>query len=103
MDGTLGREGSRGRQILKPLYAYAEAGKGSDYDVPTIPRVSDSFGNEVHPDPNDRESIFSLDEAPAQWLRSDDMLTAEVEVDPSFPENAYDVNSRVIGTGENRK
>lgn len=72
---------------------YQDMGLESDYNVPTILRVSDNLGNSfersqlciVH---DGGIGMFLADKVS---LRPGDVLTLEVEIDPSFDPTTYDI------------
>ncbi len=75
---------------------YTATGMQEDYNVPLILKVTDSFGNVFH-----RNELFyspfgylvkSYKEERQYFLRPGDVLTVEVEVDPSFDPSEYTVN-----------
>jgi len=69
----------------------ATLGEGNGYNCPTIVRIIDSFGNDLRPDIW-LITTFSLYHTPAHWLRPGDLLSIDVEIDPAFPENMYEIS-----------
>lgn len=69
-------------------YYYME-GKQQEYNVPQITKITDSFGNViVRKDFNQFETHF-FDKDPKFHLRPGDILSIEVEVDPSYTDAKY--------------
>ena len=68
---------------------------GKQYNVPTIIKITDSLGNDIHVNQIERDSkgkgIFDLRKNTKNDLHPGDKLRIEVEVDPSFPPNDYNV------------
>lgn len=82
---------------------YIERGMQSEYNVPTILKVVDSFGNTLtrsqfgeHPGGG---ILRSLADVPQFSLRPGDVLTIELEIDPAFPTDGYRLRWDVPGTG----
>ena len=75
---------------------YSNRNMSEEYNVPLILKVIDSFGNTLHRDQFQKVydgGIFkNLAEEPKYYLRSGDVLTIEVEVDPSFSEDEYEIS-----------
>jgi len=68
---------------------------GKHYNVPTIIKITDSLGNNIHVNQIVRDSegkgMFDLRENIKNYLRPGDKIRIEVEVDPSFSSNDYKV------------
>lgn len=75
---------------------YSNRNMSEEYNVPLILKVIDSFGNALHRDQfqnvHDGGIMKNLSEEPKYYLRSGDTLTLEVEVDPSFSEDEYEIS-----------
>src|SRR5438309_1221643 len=85
--------------VIDSLKAYyAGRGQESEYNVPTIVRIVDSFGNQIFPQQVRIRTVF-LQENRENWLRPGDTLTIEAEVDPAFSPTEY-VVQWFIGLGE---
>jgi len=70
---------------------YSMEGKQQEYNVPQIIKITDSFGNVIiRKDFNKFEHYF-LDDNPKYYLRPGDILSIEVEVDPSYTEAKYQI------------
>ena len=71
----------------------------SDYNAPTIIRVTDSRGFVFHDAQVKRDAtgrgVVNLAEDSAAWLRVGDTLGLEVEVDPSFSPDDYRIEWRI--------
>lgn len=74
---------------------YTRKNMDSEYNVPLILKVIDSFGNVFH-----RNQLYSVHDGgigkhffddSAYYLHVGDILTLELEVDPSFNENEYTI------------
>jgi hypothetical protein len=72
---------------------YFKLQKESEYNVPRIIKVTDSFGNTIHSNEMGENASFSwfLDDNQKNYLRPGDNLTEEVEVDPSFDPSLYTI------------
>lgn len=74
---------------------YMERGMNNEYNVPTIIKVSDSFGNIFHRDQfspvHDGGIIKSFAQDRQYDLRPGDILTIEIEVDPAFDPASYTI------------
>ncbi len=77
---------------------YRDKNMEEEYNVPLILKVTDSFGNSFHrhqfQECHDGGIMKNLSEDPKFYLRPGDMLTLEVEVDPSFSEDEYSITWR---------
>lgn len=83
--------------ILKSLQDfYRKQAMAYLYDAPLIIRMSDSLGNVRHraagTEIQDFNHGYMSDEA--SYLRVGDLLTVEVEVDPAYPPESYDIHWR---------
>lgn len=72
-------------QSLKEYYKMNHLEK--EFNVPSIIKATDSFGNVFHF--NDDQKRYFLEKSPEFYLRPGDTLTIELEIDPSFPESEY--------------
>lgn len=84
--------------VIDSLKAYyAQKSIASEYNVPTILVVKDSFGNILHA-PNMRYNGLykqaSFNKEPKLFLRPGDTLSLEIEVDPSFSSSEYTLKWR---------
>lgn len=73
---------------------YREAGMEKQYDCPLILKVSDSFGNALVRSQfnlTGREGYLSFTDKSDYFLSPGDILTLEVEVDPSYDTSSYTV------------
>jgi hypothetical protein len=77
---------------------YREIGMENDYNVPTILRVSDNLGNSF-----ERSQLSNVnDGCKAMYLhnkvslRPGDVLTVELEIDPSFEPETYDIEWKAL-------
>ena len=71
---------------------YQKTGKEKDYNVPTFVKLADSLGL-VHHFSSGGSNWFDLDkECSDIRLRSGDVYRVEVEVDPTFDSNGYEVD-----------
>lgn len=74
---------------------YTRKGMDNDYNVPLILKVTDSFGNvyhRAHMDVlHDGGVIKNFTADAAFYLRVGDVLTLELEIDPSFDERDYSI------------
>ncbi len=72
---------------------YSELGMQQEYNVPLILKVTDSFGNVFTRSQFDRchdgGIMLSFFDKPNMFLRSGDILTLELEIDPSFDPSSY--------------
>ncbi|MDT0163517.1 hypothetical protein [Bacillus sp. AG4(2022)] len=78
---------------------YRKKGLNVIYNVPTIMKFVDSFGNEVHRnqmvDTGVGCGIKQFHENEEFFLRPGDYLSIEVQIDPNFEEESYDVEWRI--------
>jgi hypothetical protein len=78
---------------------YRKKGLYVIYNVPTIMRFNDSFGNEIHRnqmiDTGVGCSIRQFHETEEFFLRPGDYLSIEVQIDPNFDEKSYDIEWRI--------
>lgn len=82
--------------IIDSLKAYyLDKGMQNIYNVPQILKVTDSFGSVFYFNKKyeTRSGIFFIDETKnyEKWLRPNDTLSLEIEVDPSFDITDYDI------------
>lgn len=79
--------------VIDSLKGYfAEAGAGGEYNVPTVVRMSDNLGNVFHASQIVRNSTGSGGVPIALGpLRPGDVISVEVEIDASFPEDSYKI------------
>jgi hypothetical protein len=74
---------------------YSLKSMDNEYNVPLILKVTDSFGNIFHRNQlgtvHDGGIAKQFFDDPKYHLRVGDVLTLEVEVDPSFPEEEYTI------------
>lgn len=68
---------------------YAMEGKQQEYNVPQIIRITDSFGNVIIRKKFDLVEHHNFTNNPKCHLRPGDILSIEVEVDPSYTEAKY--------------
>ncbi|MEJ1471814.1 MAG: hypothetical protein RPU59_12215 [Candidatus Sedimenticola sp. (ex Thyasira tokunagai)] len=75
---------------------YSSRSMEEEYNVPLILKVIDSFGNAFHRNQfqnvHDGGIMKNLSEDSRYYLRPGDTLTLEVEVDPSFSEEEYEIS-----------
>ncbi|WP_306114818.1 MULTISPECIES: hypothetical protein [unclassified Roseovarius] len=80
---------------------YKELGMTEEYNVPSVIRIRDSFGSltpkQPRP-PHARTTKERRNKDQSSYLRPGEVLTIEVEVDPSFPSDSYEINWSVGGT-----
>lgn len=76
---------------------YKSENMQEEYNVPTIFQIKDSFGNIIEHKQFSFFKSFSLKDDPKSVLRSGDLFSLEVEVDPSFQENEYSIEWRIAG------
>ncbi len=76
-------------------YYFEEKNMTKEFNVPTIIKVTDSFGNEVIPSDNEETVIFRLS-APStknpKVLYLGDQFSLTLEIDPSFQETDYHID-----------
>lgn len=82
--------------IVESLREYFRSlGMNNDYNVPTIIRLTDSFGNRFHrnqlPMVHDGGIQCNLTNNATFWLRPGDVYTVEIEVDPAFDPSDYTI------------
>jgi hypothetical protein len=77
-------------------YFYSQHDLHMEFNVPRIIRFKDSFGNEVHFDKSSKHSMISFIGKKAFYLRPEDTLALEVEIDNSFSEEEYTIEWRSI-------
>jgi hypothetical protein len=74
---------------------YAGVGMAQQYNVPTVIRVSDSLGRVVHLSDGNRSpqgfGMVDYSNNPSAYLRCNDTLSIEVDIDPSFDSSEYDI------------
>lgn len=74
---------------------YRSNNMGNEYNVPLILKVVDSFGSVFHRNQmggaHDGGIAMSFTEQPNNYLHVGDILTIEIEVDPSFSEDEYQI------------
>lgn len=73
---------------------YGRVGMDQEFNVPLILRVNDSFGNSFHRDqmsPFLKGGVSKDLQQPQYYLWPGDLLTVEVEVDPTFDPSTYTV------------
>ncbi|MBJ7428820.1 MAG: hypothetical protein JHD28_07685 [Bacteroidia bacterium] len=74
---------------------YSNKNMENEYNVPLILKVTDSFGNVFHRNQlnnvHDGGIMKIFFDDPKYYLRVGDILTLEVEVDPSFDSNDYTI------------
>jgi hypothetical protein len=93
------------QDVIAALKAhYRRTGLNQQFNVPTIIRVADSLGHVTHID-GDRMHGFQLDysQDTASQLRCGDTLSIEVEVDPSFNADAYQIEWSIANIGGPRQ
>ncbi len=83
--------------IIESIKSYYRDKKmEEEYNVPLIIKVIDSFGNIYHREQltlgHDGGVLKDLSGDPKYYLRPGDKLTLEVEVDPSFSDDEYQIN-----------
>jgi len=84
---------------------YTDRSMGRQYNVPSVIRYSDSFGtsrheNEFRRQGGDGSGFLLFDTDPTKYLRVGDVLSIQVEIDPSFDPDDYEVRWQMIGGGE---
>jgi len=81
--------------VIESLKAhYAKIGQHQAYNVPLILKVTDSFGNTLMRNQfsDHMGGIYlNFSKVPSMFLRSGDTLTLELEVDPSFDPESYNL------------
>jgi hypothetical protein len=78
---------------------FREAGLEKTYNVPTILRYSDNRGNVTHLEElpeNIHQRIKDWRQGPHGELRPGEILIAEIEIDPSFGPDTYDVSWQML-------
>lgn len=82
---------------------YARMSMGRQYNVPTVIRISDSLGRVVHLSDSNRhpDGPATIDHSKdaAAFLRRGDVLSIEVDIDPTFDEKDYDVEWLISNVG----
>lgn len=83
--------------VIEALRDYFRSvGMNNDCSVPTILRLTDSFGHRFHrnqlPAVHDGGIQFNMVSDSACWLRPGDTYSVEVEVDPSFDPSDYTIS-----------
>jgi len=73
-------------------------GKQQEYNIPQIIKVTDSLGNVCIRKNFGSFEIFSFTSKPNCVLRPGDILSIEIEVDPSYTET--DIHYRFGGTSQ---
>ena len=87
--------------VIDAIKQHMEAiNMAEDYNAPTIIKVTDSRGlvfhdSEMREDRTDLGRV-SLTEDKSAWLRVGDTLSLEVEVDPSFSPDEYQIEWRYL-------
>jgi hypothetical protein len=80
---------------------YKKQNVETEYNVPTILVLRESFGHVVHRSEMIEIGVGCLYTTPsgdpARYLRPGDTLSLEVEVDPTFPSADYDLHWKVGG------
>jgi hypothetical protein len=80
-------------QSLKDYYA--ARGMAQQYNVPTVVRLGDSLGHVVHLSEGNRHpqgwGMVDYSNDPSAYLRCNDTLSIEVDIDPSFDTSEYDI------------
>jgi hypothetical protein len=75
---------------------YGDRNMSEEYNVPLILKLVDSFGNTFHRsqfgEVHDGGIMKTLFDDPQFYMRPGDVLTLEVEVDPSFSEDEYEIS-----------
>jgi hypothetical protein len=83
---------------------YMNRNLGRQYNVPTVIRYSDSFGTSRHENEFRQEpggpGFLLFDKDPTKHLRVGDILSMQVEIDPSFAPNDYEVRWEFLGAGQ---
>lgn len=81
---------------------YIEQGESNLYNVPTILKMVDSFGNTIYREQmtkrGDDTVIVMLSNNPECFLRPSDIYSIELEIDPSFDPSTYTLNWKVNDT-----
>lgn len=82
--------------VIDSLKAYyRQIGMQDTYDAPLILKVTDSFGNSYNRAQfspcHDGGIIMGFTESPEMHLRPGDILTLEIEVDPSYDPSSYQI------------
>lgn len=81
---------------------YFEVGMQQEYNVPTILKLTDSFGNVFTRSQfrggHDSGITMDFTDKPTLYLRPGDTITLELEVDPSFDLNTYEIAWSYSGT-----
>lgn len=75
---------------------YTKNNMHTEFNVPRITRLKDSFGNEIHFDKNEHQAMANFKDIKECYLRPGDTLEIEIEIDNSFSEEEYTVNWRAI-------
>jgi hypothetical protein len=70
---------------------YNTIGKNREYDVPQIIKAIDSFGNAMIRKDFDEFEIYDFSKNPNCFLRPNDILSIEIEVDPSYTDAKYQI------------
>ena len=86
---------------------YRKSGMSQDYNVPLILKVTDSLGNVYHREKM-RTQMGGVRAGPqVQELRPGDILSVEIEVDPSYSPDTYTINwsstYKIVGATTNEK
>ena len=68
---------------------YNMEGKQQEYNVPQITKITDSFGNVIIRKNFGQFEHYFFDNNPKFYLRPGDILSLEVEVDPSYTDAKY--------------
>lgn len=83
---------------------YVNRNMGKQYDVPTVIRYSDSFGTSRHENEFRQEpggpGFLLFDKDPTKHLRVGEILSMQVEIDPSFDPQGYEVRWELLGSGQ---
>lgn len=74
---------------------YIMTNKEKEFNVPTVIKATDSFGNVFHF--SDGVNSYHLTNNPKFYLRPGDILTVELGIDPSFSENDYTLSWEGVG------
>jgi len=68
---------------------YGAVGRAAEYNVPSVIRTVDSFGNVALPRQQNNPEIFDYTKNQAYWLRPGQTISVEVEIDPAFSPGQY--------------
>lgn len=74
---------------------YIKIGASMEYNVPSIIKFSDSFGNVSYvsqlPHSSHGQVAIDFTSDPKCFLRPGDFLSIELEIDPNFPDSSYEI------------